>query len=305
MIKFHAECMQCLLNSAMEKAAPVQDHALRARYIREVCHILSQVDIEHDSAPIADSQIVRLRRELLHIHDDYSDVKRIFNELLMSMQDRLRAQIEAAADPLYASMQLSVAGNYIDFGVLKEVSEDQLMQLLSSASTYQLDRAEYDVLQHELRAGKRCVILHDNCGEVVLDKLMIEQIRRRYPDVCVTSIVRGSNILNDVTLADAMQVGLQDVAEVIPNGVPEMPGTQMDLLPEHVRSVLTGADVIIAKGQGNFETLLDTDLNVYFMLLAKCQYYQPWFGLERFSCVLANAKRMHDQMGIGDPNCAQ
>lgn len=305
MIKFHAECMQCLLNSAMEKAAPVQDHALRARYIREVCHILSQVDIEHDSAPIADSQIVRLRRELLHIHDDYSDVKRIFNELLMSMQDRLRAQIEAAADPLYASMQLSVAGNYIDFGVLKEVSEDQLMQLLSSASTYQLDRAEYDVLQRELRAGKRCVILHDNCGEVVLDKLMIEQIRRRYPDVCVTSIVRGSNILNDVTMADAMQVGLQDVAEVIPNGVPEMPGTQMDLLPEHVRSVLTGADVIIAKGQGNFETLLDTDLNVYFMLLAKCQYYQPWFGLERFSCVLANAKRMHAQMGIGDPNCAQ
>ena len=305
MIKFHAECMQCLLNSAMEKAAPVQDHALRARYIREVCHILSQVDIEHDSAPIADSQIVRLRRELLHIHDDYSDVKRIFNELLISMQDRLRAQIEAAADPLYASMQLSVAGNYIDFGVLKEVSEDQLMQLLSSASTYQLDRAEYDILQRELRAGKRCVILHDNCGEVVLDKLMIEQIRRRYPDVCVTSIVRGSNILNDVTLADAMQVGLQDVAEVIPNGVPEMPGTQMDLLPDHVRSVLTGADVIIAKGQGNFETLLDTDLNVYFMLLAKCQYYQPWFGLERFSCVLANAKRMHAQMGIGDPNCVQ
>ena len=118
MIKFHAECMQCLLNSAIDKAASVQDHALRARYIREVCRILSQVDTEHDSAPIADSQIVRLRRELLHIHDDYSDVKRTFNELLLSMQDRLRAQIESAADPLYASMQLSVAGNYIDFGVL-------------------------------------------------------------------------------------------------------------------------------------------------------------------------------------------
>ena len=157
MIKFHAECMQCLLISAIDKAASVQDHALRARYIREVCRILSQVDTEHDSAPIADSQIVRLRRELLHIHDDYSDVKRTFNELLLSMQDRL---------------------------------------------------------------------------------------------------------------------------------------------PDHVRSVLNGADVIIAKGQGNFETLLDTDLNVYFMLLAKCEYYKPWFGLDRFSCVLANANRMRAKMGI-------
>ena len=298
MIKFHAECMQCLLNSAIDKAASVQDHALRARYIREVCRILSQVDTEHDSAPIADSQIVRLRRELLHIHDDYSDVKRTFNELLLSMQDRLRAQIESAADPLYASMQLSVAGNYIDFGVLKEVSEDQLMQLLSKASTYELDRAEYDILQRELSAAKRCAILHDNCGEVVLDKLMIEQIRRRYPDVCVTSIVRGSDILNDVTLADAAQVGLTEISEVIPNGVPEMPGTQLDRLPEHVRSVLTGADVIIAKGQGNFETLLDTDLNVYFMLLAKCEYYKPWFGMDHFSCVLANTNRMRAKMGI-------
>lgn len=298
MIKFHAECIPCLMKSAINKAESVEDPALRARYVQEMCRIFAEMDAEHDSAPLADERITRLRGDMLGVRDDYTEVKRTFNGLLLSMQDRLRDQIEASGDPLYASLQLSVAGNYIDFGVLTDVSEDQLMRLLSKAHDYQLDRAEYEALRKDLEKAKRCTVLHDNCGEIVLDRLMIEQIRKRFPEISVTSVVRGSAVINDVTLNDAAQVRLSDVAQVISNGTPGIPGTQIDLLPDAVRSVLEQSDVIIAKGQGNFETMLDTELNAYFLLLAKCEHYAKWFGLPRFSCVLANANRMRAKMGI-------
>ncbi len=298
MIKFHAECVPCLMKAAIDKIATVDDMALRAEYVQGMCRIFAAMDPEHDSAPIADSQITRLRGELMGIRDDYVEIKRTYNDLLLSMQDRLREQIEASDDQLYAAMQLAVAGNYIDFNVVKDVSEEKLMQIMSKAHTYQLDRTEYDILQKELREAKRCVILHDNCGEIVLDKLMIEQLRKHFSGLHVVSIVRDCAVANDVTMDDADQVGLSDVAEVIPNGIPGVPGTLIHLLPDAVRSVLDGSDVIIAKGQGNFETMIDTDLNAYFLLLAKCEHYAKWFGMPHFGCVLANAGRMRAKMGI-------
>lgn len=298
MIKFHAECIQCIVDGAIEKSAWVNDPILRMQYIQEVCRIFTQLDPAYDSAPIADAQVQRLRRDLLHITGEYTQAKHTFNRLLLSMQDQLRKQIEASDDPLYASIRIAIAGNYIDFGVIKDVQEEQLMQLLSKAHTYQLDQAEYAALQNELQSAKRCTVFHDNCGEIVLDKLMIEQIHRRYPNVQVTSVVRESDILNDATMEDAEQIRLGEVADVIPNGIPGLPGTQIDRLPKNVLSILNKSDVIIAKGQGNFETMCDTKLNVYFMLLAKCKYYTQWFGFPHFGCVLANANRMQEKLRL-------
>ena len=125
----------------------------------------------------------------------------------------------------------------------------------------------------------------------MLDKLLIETLKELYPSLHVLSVVRDNPVLNDATLEDAREVGLHHCAEVIRNGVPDVPGTQIDMLPDDVRARLEKADLVIAKGQGNFETLMNCGLNVYYLLLAKCEYYQAWFGFERFSGVLANEKR--------------
>lgn len=291
-MKFHAECIPCLLGGAMKKAEAMENEALKLEYARGICRIMDEVDPEYDSAPLVDARVIRLRRELLHSEDDYTEIKRSFNALVLNLYARLKARVQTSEDPLYAAIQLSMAGNYIDFGVLKDVSADEVLRLIDEAAERRVDVQEYARLKADLEAEGELVFLHDNCGEVVLDKLLIETILQLYPGKKVVSVVRGGPILNDATLEDAREVGLTDIVEVIGNGQQDIAGTQLDFLPEAVRSRIENAGLVIAKGQGNFESLIDCNLNVYFLFLSKCPHYTRWFGFERFSGILKNAQRM-------------
>ena len=276
-MKLHAECVACLAKSALERAKPERDPARRTEYMRRVCEILSAADAEYDSAPLLDARIVRLRREYLGIVEDYSRIKRDFNALLLGMFDRLRDRVWGADDPLRAALQLSMVGNYIDFNLLGDVDPDEALRLLAR--------------------GGELVLIHDNCGEVALDKLLIETILRLYPGVRAASLVRGGPVANDATREDAEQIDLAEVAEVLDNSLADLPGTQYDQLPAPVRARLEGAAAIIAKGQGNFESLIGCGLNVYYLLLSKCPSYTDWFGFERFGGVLANERRKNFPAG--------
>ena len=292
-MKFHAECAACLMEANLRKAASVRDEALKMEYMRRICQIIGAVDVEREAPPLVDAKIIRLRRELLGIEDDYGAIKHSFNQLLLGLYGRLKERVEAAEDPLYAALQLSMAGNYIDFGVLKDVDPNELLRLLDEAAERRVDPKEYGNLKRELaQPGGELVFIHDNCGEIVLDKLLIETIERSYPGQAVVSLVRGTPVLNDATLEDALEVGLGEVAEVVENGLEYVAGTELRLLPEAVRRRVEGAKLVIAKGQGNFETLTGCGLNVYYLFLSKCAGYTNWFGFERFSGILANDRRM-------------
>ena len=292
-MKFHAECAACLVEANLRKAAPIQDQALRAEYMRKICEIIAGADMENEAPPLVDARIIRLRRDLLGIEDDFTAIKHSFNQLLLGLCDKLRARIDAAEDPLYAALQLSMAGNYIDFGVLRDVDPDELLRLLDDAAEKHVDREEYEQLRADLaRPGGELVFIHDNCGEIVLDKLLIETIRRLYPQQEIVSLVRGTPVLNDATLEDAVEAGLPEVAELMENGLEYVAGTDLKRLPEAVRERISNAKLVIAKGQGNFETLTGCGLNVYYLFLSKCAGYTQWYGFERFSGVLANDRRM-------------
>lgn len=291
-MKFYAECMSCLMASSLKKAASVKDEALKLEYARRICDIFRETDPSVDTPPVVDAKIIRLRRELLQLEDDFSQASHSFNQLLLGVYSKLRARVNAAPDPLYAAIQLSMAGNYVDFGVLKDVREDRLLEMLDEAAERKVDAGEYARLCEELDRPGEMVFIHDNCGEIVLDRLLIETILQLKPGQRILSVVRGAPVLNDATMADAEEVGLTSLVEVIGNGLPDVAGTELRLLPEKVRRRIEGAGLIIAKGQGNFETLTGSGLNVYFLFLSKCRGYTDWFGFERFSGILANDRRM-------------
>ena len=292
-MKFHAECAACLVEANLRKAAPIQDQALRAEYMRKICEIIAGADMENEAPPLVDARIIRLRRDLLGIEDDFTAIKHSFNQLLLGLCDKLRARIDGAEDPLYAALQLSMAGNYIDFGVLRDVDPDELLRLLDDAAEKHVDREEYEQLRADLaRPGGELVFIHDNCGEIVLDKLLIETIKRLYPQQEIVSLVRGTPVLNDATLEDAVEAGLPEVAELMENGLEYVAGTDLKCVPEAVRERIENAKLLIAKGQGNFETLAGCGLNVYYLFLSKCAGYTQWYGFERFSGVLANDRRL-------------
>ena len=145
-------------------------------------------------------------------------------------------------------------------------------------------------MKNDLISKKKLVYITDNCGEIVMDKILIRLIRQMNPMLDVTILVRGMPTHNDATPLDAAFVGLSDIAPVIGNGTCA-PGTPLDgrlIVPEGIRELLGGADICIAKGQGNFESLHGSGLNIYYLFLCKCTAFMDRFGMEQFAGVMVN-----------------
>ncbi|MBR3058855.1 MAG: DUF89 family protein [Clostridiales bacterium] len=207
----------------------------------------------------------------------YSEVKKKYNDLLLSMEQSFREKIEAAKDPLLQALLYARIGNYIDVAAMNVIKEETLMELFENV---QNRPEEEEVICHFLadcEKARRFLLIADNCGEIVLDKLFLEQLRKRFPDLAVTVLVRGEEVLNDATLEDAKTVGLDRVAHVIGNGLP-IAGTVYTMLPDETKQALDQADVILAKGQGNYESLSRQGRHIYFSFLCKCELFTNRFS---------------------------
>ena len=143
-----------------------------------------------------------------------------------------------------------------------------------------MDEQVYARLLDDLEKADKMVYITDNCGEIVCDKLVVEEMQKRFPGLDLTVLVRGENTLNDATMEDAVQVGLCEVTKVTGNGC-GVAGTPLAYVDEQTRRLLDEADVILAKGQGNFETMHGCGLNVYYSFLCKCDWFQQRFGMEK------------------------
>ena len=220
--------------------------------------------------------------------DRFAEEKRFSNRFVLSRMDEIRARVEAAEDPVYAGLQFAVLGNYIDFSALYgEVSFEKLDQLLEKAETMELDRKVYEKLCCDLEKGKRLLYLTDNAGEIGFDRICAEQIAKYYPHVQITFCVRGGNTLNDATRTDAQEVEIP--FPVIDSGA-NIPGTLLSALGEEAKQALETADVIISKGQGNAETLLDSGYNIYFAFLVKCVRFEERFKKEKLTPMLVRER---------------
>ena len=177
---------------------------------------------------------------------------------------------------------MAMAGNYIDFGILKEVDDARLKRMLATPDERAVGTPVLEELRADVRSARHLVYACDNCGEVVLDRLLMEEMKKENPGLQITALVRGENVLNDVSAEDARAVGLDRVAKIVGNGS-NIGGTQMAYLSDEAREAMLDADLIISKGQGNFETLTGAGLNVYYLFLAKCPHYTKWFGMEHMS----------------------
>jgi len=230
-------------------------------------------------------QIEALEKEMFQIHKDYTQEKRAFNELMLALEAGIWRRIEQAEDPLYAAIQFAMIGNYIDFGAMDRVDEGKLMELLSDSARFAPQRAAYEAFRHDILCAKKLVYLTDNCGEIVMDKLLLRQIHAMNPDAELTVIARGGPVLNDATVFDALSAGLDEHARVTGSGS-AIAGTPLSAVSKETVDAIDGADVIIAKGQANFETLRRCGRNVYYIFLCKCELFAKRFSVPRFQGML-------------------
>lgn len=282
-------CIVCLAQKELKNFPASLTEEERLLYMKRVLNLLANIT-EKDSAPVISSRIAKIQREMFGEQKDFAKIKYGFNELMLHIEEDIYKKLLEAKEPLKRAIQYATVGNYIDFGTLVDVEKEKLMELIETAERNPVDEKEYEALKSDLQGGKNLVYLTDNCGEVVLDKLLIRIIKMLYPNINVTVIVRGEQIINDVTIEDAKQVGLLDEAVIIENGT-AIPGTWLEEINEKAKKAMKDADVLISKGQGNFETLQGCGMNIYYMFLCKCDLFMERFGVERFASMLINDKQ--------------
>ena len=287
-MKVSAECMHCLVKRQAENIKKYPDEEKKAEYLGKVLGIIANGAAE-EPAPVLLSHIGRLHEAYFGKPFSFDELKKGYNAMLMEREEEIRQKISRADDPLALALRFSQIGNYIDFGALGSVDDDKLRDFLEQAETLPLSEDTYLKFTENLKTTKKLVFLTDNCGEIVLDKLLLETIAKAYPHLECTVIVRGEPVLNDATMEDALQVGIDDCGKVIPNGT-NIAGTYIPWLSAEAKAEMDEADILIAKGQGNFESLHGCGLNIYYLFLCKCQWFMERFGLPQYSGVFINEK---------------
>ncbi len=283
MVRLSTQCIECLLEKHMKKYPPDVTEEKKLAYMQAALHILSTAKIEQSAPEILDA-IVALQQKMFGASEDFSKEKQYFNALMLKKAPAIAQAITEAKDPFALAVGYAMLGNFIDFGAMDSVDENKLSDMLSDAPQMQLNTVEIENLKRDLGKAKHLVYLTDNCGEIVTDKLLIQTIRQLYPDVQIDAIVRGAPVLNDATMEDAQQVNLDAVATVSHNGT-AIAGTVLEKITPAACEKIQRADLVIAKGQGNFETMRGCGKNIYYLLCANVLCLQngsAWSVLHRW-----------------------
>ncbi|MDY4207282.1 MAG: ARMT1-like domain-containing protein [Lachnospiraceae bacterium] len=291
-MKADKECFECCRNKV---AALLEEHKtsrmVQEMVMRQVELILNEAEKTEKSAPDMMAEVLAVAEKEIEISDSYAEPKRKYNQLLLGWEEAIKKEILEEEDEFLAGIQCAITGNYIDFGAMSDVNEEKLVELLKNRKMIQLDQIELGHLRDELGCAKRMVYITDNAGEIVLDKIFIQILKKLYPKLEIVVLVRGKPVLNDATLEDAILAGLDGLVTLVSNGT-AVPGTPIDRISAEASKWIRSADLCIAKGQGNFETLRGCGENIYYLFLCKCELFVKKFQVERFTAVLSNEKRI-------------
>ena len=282
------QCLLCHLRRNLETVRPLGTEEQAMAFAKDLMRLYLEAP-EGVSSPWFNPQTSDLMLKHYGLPlDRMKAEKELSNRFVLERMDLIREKVQSAADPVFAGLQFSILGNYLDFAALQgQVSFEKLEKMLDTAFDLELDREIYADFCKELETGKKLLYLTDNAGEIGFDRIFAEEIARKYPQLEITFCVRGEIIINDATRADAEAVGIP--FPVIDNGN-RVPGTQIDLLGKEAREALNAADVILAKGMANCETMFGCGYNVYYAFLVKCQRFVERFQKPMLTPMLVKEK---------------
>ena len=274
-IPMNSICAQCLMKRHVDAARPLGDDETATKFAKGLMEAFLSLPEGADSCQIGPA-VTKLYADLYGLEGDrYLEEKVASNAFAMERLPKIYAQVEKAKDPIYAALQLSILGNYLDFAALAgKVRFEDLEKMLEQAENYDLSGPHYDRFLQELKAAKSFVLITDNAGEVVFDRVLAETIHRFYPEVNITFLVRGGPANNDALREDADIVGIPFPVE--DSGLC-VGGTPLHQISEKARILLQNADMILAKGMGNTESLYNCGLPVYYAFLVKCARFEQVF----------------------------
>ena len=275
-IPMNSVCAQCFFTKRLELARTLGTDEQATEIAKILMDQFAKSPADMDSAllgGICDGIINeyygidpdRMRRE-----------KEMSNQFVLERLEQIRARIQAAPEPLFAALQFAVLGNYLDFSALYgQVSFEALDEMLDKAAELHLDRETFDRFCRDLEAADNFLYITDNAGEICFDRLMAEQLQKQFPKLSISFLVRGGPVSNDATTEDARVAGIS--FPIISNGT-AIGGTAISRISREAKAAIENAQVILAKGMGNTESMYGCGYNVYYAFLVKCARFMQFFN---------------------------
>lgn len=291
-MKCHLDCIPCFIRQSLQAARFVSDDSsVHEKVIRQILELTAGMDF-NDPPPLMARQIQSAICGFTGCKDPYLSVKQYFNRRILEMLDDFRDKVNRSADPFNTAVRLAIAGNIIDFGPVSNVDDAMVHDAVNRSLAASIPAEFIRRMKDEIDRAQSILYLVDNAGEIVFDRLLIEQMPREK----ITLAVKGGPIINDALMEDAESVGLTEMVEVVDSGS-DVAGTVLETCCGDFRSRFKSADVIISKGQANYETLSDVDANIFFLLTSKCSVIARDIGCELGDMLVRHAKDLHrDEM---------
>jgi len=284
-VKTYPDCIPCGVRQALDAARLISDDpAFHEQVLRETLKILAGMNYSAPP-PLISRDIHRLIRKLSGVEDLYREAKLRFNHYLLDRLKGFKSMVESSPDPFETALRLAIAGNVIDFGVRGDLEESEVEATIRQGLEARLDRTAIEALRSSLQDAGRVLYVGDNAGEIVFDCLFIETILKEPDPADICFMVRGRPILNDATTEDAQQVGLDKICRVVDTGQ-DAPGCLLADCPPECLAEIERADLVIAKGQGNYETLSELEQEIFFLLKVKCRIIAQDIGSELGSFII-------------------
>lgn len=285
-MKIRDKCLPCLVNQVIKVAYMTEVTNKEALY-HKVFEYLSHLDFDFTNPEII-GQTFQMVKDITGNDDPYRDIRHFYNQMFLEHRRSFQEKIEQSKDEFTTAVKYAVIGNIIDFNPVYNHNIKDIMKWFENVDQLDLTINHVDELKTDLKNAHTLLYLGDNCGEICLDYLFIEKIKDMNPQLDIYFGVRGEPVVNDSIAEDAYYIGMDQYAKIISNGDCSL-GTILKRISPEFRDVYQNADVVIAKGQANYESLSEeVEKNIYFMLMVKCDVISEDIGVPEKSMVCLN-----------------
>lgn len=289
-MKTSIECIPCFMRQILEVCRLIgAGQRKQKRIMDSFSRLIPGLPMKASPPEIARISY-RLLREYSSCSDPYILIKKKSNLCALRLLGKLKDKVERSSDRLLTAVELAIAGNIIDFGAKNNLNvKEELKKILKDErkSVNKRSLFHYAAFRKELKTAKNILYLADNAGETVFDRVLIEEIKKEFPDKVIFYAVKAKPVINDALMGDAKVCGIGKSAKLISNGS-DAPGTILSICSSEFRRLFSRSDMIISKGQGNFESLSEVKRNIFFLFMVKCPVVAKDTGRKIGDIVLLN-----------------
>lgn len=276
-MRMHDKCLPCVVNQVI-KVANITGVNTKEELLREVFTYLSKMNFD-TTTPEMIGEIFDMIKKHTNNPDPYKETRNYYNTLFLNLLPEFERKIEQAENSFMLAIRYAIVGNIIDFNPIHNTLLEEIYNCFEKMEQLELAIDDSLPLMKDISNAGTLLYLGDNCGEICLDKILLKKIKELNPNIKLLFGVRGKPVVNDSIADDAYSVGIDEYAEIVDNGDGSL-GTVLSRTSPSFKDLYNEADVVIAKGQANYECLSEENKNIYFLLMTKCNVIANDIGVE-------------------------